>query len=125
MQRLGLKNTLIGVDVVKNGELVANDVNEDQLLQIIAGNRFKIVVTVIGGQGYLFGRGNQQISHQIIKKAGKENIMVIASVSKLIALEERALLVDTGDAGTNQMMNGYIKVLTGFKEKTICRVDAG
>ena len=125
MQRLGLKNTLIGVDVVKNGELIANDVNEDQLLQIIEGNRFKIVVTVIGGQGYLFGRGNQQISHQIIKKAGKENIMVIASVSKLLALEEQALLVDTGDADTNQLMNGYIKVMTGFKEKTICRVDAG
>jgi len=106
MQRLGLKNTLIGVDVVKNGELVANDVNEDQLLNIIEGNRFKIVVTVIGGQGYLFGRGNQQISHQIIKKAGKENIMVIASVSKLLALEEQALLVDTGDADTNQLMNG-------------------
>ena len=125
MQCLGLKNTLIGVDVVKNGKLVASDVNEDQLLNIIEGNRFKIVVTVIGGQGYLFGRGNQQISHQIIKKAGKENIVVIAGLSKLLALEARALFVDTGDVDTNRMLNGYIKVRTGFKEKTIFRVDAG
>lgn len=125
MQCLGLKNTLIGVDVVKNKVLIGSDVNERQLLGIIRDNRFKIVVTVIGGQGYLFGRGNQQISHQIIEKAGKENIIVIADVSKLLALEDRTLLVDTGDVATNQMMNGYIKVTTGFKEKTICRVEAG
>jgi len=125
MERLGLKNTLIGVDVIKSRALLANDVSESQLLKLVNGNKVKIVVTVIGGQGYLFGRGNQQISHKVIKKAGKKNIMVIAAASKIIALGQAPLLVDTGDEDTNRMMRGYIKVTTGLKEKIICRVDAG
>ncbi len=125
MKRLGLKNSLIGVDVVKNRSLIANDVNEAQLLNLSKDNKLKIIVTVIGGQGYVFGRGNQQISPAIIRKAGKENIMIIAAASKIIALSEKTLLVDTGDDETNRMMAGYIKVKTGTKENMICRIDAG
>ncbi|NIV40070.1 MAG: ATP-NAD kinase, partial [Anaerolineae bacterium] len=74
--RLGLNKTLIGVDVVAGGELVASDVNESQLLDLVEGRSAKIVVTPIGGQGCILGRGNQQISPEVIKKVGRDNVIV-------------------------------------------------
>lgn len=119
MEKLGLPNTLLGIDIVKNRELVASDVNEKEILKYIEGNKAKIIVTVIGGQGYIFGRGNQQISGQVVKKVGKENIIIIASKQKLMSLEGRPLLVDTGDDEVNSMFNGYMKVRTSYTEEAI------
>lgn len=116
MDKLGLEGTLLGVDVVCNKELVAKDVNEKQLLELIAGKRAKIVVTVIGGQGHILGRGNQQFSPKIIKDVGKENIVVVASKDKLVNLMSAPLLVDTGDPELDNELHGYIRVITGFRE---------
>ncbi|MFO7952571.1 MAG: ATP-NAD kinase family protein [Bacillota bacterium] len=123
MKKLGLDNTLLGVDVVLNGKLIASDVNEKQLLELIEGRPAKIVVTVIGGQGYIFGRGNQQISAKVIKRVGKENIIVVATREKIFSLEYERLLVDTGDEETNDLLCGYIKVITGYKEEIIYKVS--
>jgi len=122
MQRLGLEYTLLGVDVVLNGELLAADVSEKQLLELIESKTAKIIVTVIGGQGYIFGRGNQQISAEVIKKAGRENIIVVAARDKILSLESGCLLVDTGNDEVNEMLSGYVKVITGYKEEMIYRV---
>lgn len=122
MDKLGLPNTLLGIDIIKNRKLVASDVNEKQILDIIQNYKTKIIVTVIGGQGYIFGRGNQQISSQVIKKVGKENIRVLASKNKLLSLDGRPLLVDTGDEKVNATFNGYIRVLTGYGSETVERV---
>jgi predicted polyphosphate/ATP-dependent NAD kinase len=119
MEKLELPNTLLGIDIVKNRELIASDVNEKEILKYIEGNKVKIIVTVIGGQGYIFGRGNQQISGQVVKKVGKENIIIIASKQKLMSLEGRPLLVDTGDDEVNSMFNGYMKVRTSYTEEAI------
>jgi predicted polyphosphate/ATP-dependent NAD kinase len=121
---LGLNKTLIGVDVVFNGELVAVDVNESQLLQILDGRPARIIVTPIGGQGCIFGRGNQQVSPQVIKKVGRDNIIVVSTPEKLHALAGQPLWVDTGDPSVDRMLGGYIKVVTGFRERTIYRVAA-
>ena len=72
MERLDLPNTLLGVDIVLNKQLVANDVSEETLYQKIQGHKSKIIVTAIGGQGHIFGRGNQQISPRVIRAVGKE-----------------------------------------------------
>jgi predicted polyphosphate/ATP-dependent NAD kinase len=120
--RLGLPKTLIGVDVVADGKLAAADANEAQLLALLEGRRAKIVITPIGGQGYLFGRGNQQIGPQVIRRVGRENIIVVSTPGKIHALGGRPLWVDTGDREVDEMLGGYFRVVTGYKEQIVYKV---
>jgi predicted polyphosphate/ATP-dependent NAD kinase len=93
---LDQKKTLLGVDLLVNKQIVERDVNEKQILQALNGKPAKIVVTLIGGQGFIFGRGNQQISAKVIRQVGLDNILVVATSGKLRSL--KSLKVDTGDA---------------------------
>ena len=122
-EELGIENTLLGVDVVRNGDLLAKDATETKLLELTERAPAKIVVSVIGGQGYIFGRGNQQISPHLIRRVGKENIAVVATRSKLLGLGGRPLLVDTGDANLDDELCGYTRVITGFQQSHIYRVS--
>ena len=124
MEKFGLKHTLLGIDAVYNGNLVGSDLNEAQLLKLIEGKKTKIVVTVIGGQGYIFGRGNQQISAEVIKKVGKENIIVVATTNKILSLQGNPLLVDTGDEEVDNTLTGYIRVITGLNNRIMLRVSS-
>jgi predicted polyphosphate/ATP-dependent NAD kinase len=123
LAQLHLDKTLLGVDVVLDGRLVGRDVNEKQIWELLKGTtKAKIVVTPIGGQGYIFGRGNQQLSARVIRKVGKENIVVIGSKQKLASLGGRPLLVDTGDPRLDESLTGYIRVIVGLGEYVMCRV---
>ena len=124
-EKLGLSKTLLGVDVVLNGELVAADANEEKLLELVEGKEARVIVTVIGGQGFVFGRGNQQISPQVIRSVGVENITIIATPGKLAALQGRPILVDTGDTEVDEMLSGYAKVVTEYGRRVVYRVKAG
>ena len=126
-RRLGVAGTLLGVDVTHGRELVAADVTERQLLDLLepkGGVRARIVVTVIGGQGYIFGRGNQQISPRVIERVGRDDIIVVATKQKLAALGGKPLLVDTGSDEVNAMLTGYMRVVTGYNEQIAARVSA-
>ncbi len=123
MQQMSLMNTLLGIDVIRDRKIVAADANEGQLMDTIAGKDAKIVVTPIGGQGHIFGRGNQQLSPRVIREVGKENIIVIATMDKLISLGDRPLLVDTGDEQLNEELSGYIRVTVGFNEYAMYKVE--
>ena len=124
MEELGLSNTLLGVDVVQAGRLVSSDVNEAQLLEILAdsaGNS-AIIVTAIGGQGHIFGRGNQQLSPQVIRAVGLDNIHVVAAKSKIAALEQRPLLVDSNDPDLDKALEGYLPITTGYRDQILYRI---
>jgi len=121
--RLRLEKTLVGVDVVGKSRLLARDVNEGQLLELLREHEAKIIVTPIGGQGYLFGRGNQQISPRVITQVGKDNIIVVATPDKLDALGGQPFLVDTGDVETDRLLSGYVRVVCGRGDYRMVRVS--
>ena len=125
MRELELPNTLIGVDIVKDFELIANDVYGKQILDCIGDGKAKLVVTVTGGQGFLFGRGNQQLTPQVLRRIGKENIIILATKEKIIKLRGQPLLVDTGDAELDQQLSGYWHVICDYNETIVCKVCPG
>jgi predicted polyphosphate/ATP-dependent NAD kinase len=121
---LGFEKTLVGVDVITKDKVVALDVNEKQLLRLVQDHMTKIVITPIGGQGFLFGRGNQPISAEVIRKTGADNIQVICTHEKLNALAGRSLLVDTGDPELDMELTGPISITTGYRERAVYRATA-
>ena len=119
---LDAKKTLLGVDIFRNKKLVASDVNEKQILEKIRGKTAQIIVTPIGGQGFIFGRGNQQISSRVIRRVGLDNITVIATESKLRNM--KSLRVDTGDPSLDDALRArQLKVVTDYKTEYAMRVE--
>ena len=122
MKELDLPNTLLGVDVVENGQLIASDVTATELLALVQDYPSKLVITLIGGQGHVFGRGNQQLSPQVIRAVGRANICLVATKTKLQQLEGRPLLADTGDVKLDQQLQGLIPVLVGYNDYVMYRL---
>ena len=121
-RRLGVAKTLLGVDAVKGGELVLKDADEKELLELVNENdRSEIIVTPIGAQGFIFGRGNQQISSTVIRKVGLKRIRVLAAPSKLA--ETPMLRVDTGEADLDLLLRGHIKVVVGYRRERVVPVE--
>ena len=123
LERMGLCGTLLGVDVVCNGKLAAQDVNESQLLSLIEPGRTRLIVTPIGGQGFVLGRGNQQISPKVLASLEKTDLNIIATPHKIHSLRGAPLRVDTGDPGSDARLSGYHRVLTGSGESVIYKVQ--
>jgi len=127
-KRLGVNKSLLGVDVVKgNGTTLRLDADEAALMNLIGKNSLKsstkIIISPIGGQGFLFGRGNQQISSQVIRRVGVENITVVGSRSKIEALHPRRLLTDSDNDEIDQQLRGYLRVITGYREEMVVKVE--
>ena len=111
---LDQKKTLLGVDLIQNKQIIARDINEKQIIEATSGKPTKIIVTPIGGQGFIFGRGNQQISSRVIRQVGLDNIVVIATKSKLDRL--KSLRVDTGDIELDNKFRAHgVKVVSDYK----------
>lgn len=121
---LGLPSTLLGVDAVLNGALVGQDLDEQTLLRLMARRASHLIVGVLGGQGSVFGRGNQQISAEVIRQVGRDRITIIASTEKLIALGNAPLRVDTGDDEVDALLTGHIRVEIGPGRSTRLRLTA-
>jgi predicted polyphosphate/ATP-dependent NAD kinase len=158
MEKLKLPNTLLGVDVIDEGRVVLADASEQELYQYIDKKQMsqganvelpitKLLLSPIGGQGHLFGRGNQQLSARILSLIGLSNFIVMATKSKLEALAAKEhspasnnssiglessetpsktkgirLLVDTGDLSFDRSLCGLIQVVTGYEDAVICRL---
>ena len=119
MQVLELPNTLLGVDVVKGSEVILSDATAKQLETLLQNQPVKIVLTLIGGQGHIFGRGNQQLSPNVIKQTGRENLIVVATKAKLKNLGSRPIVVDTGDPELDSALSGPINVVTGYRDHVL------
>lgn len=122
MDELSLENTLLGVDLVQHKELVARNVSAQQIMDALQGQPVKLLITLIGGQGHLFGRGNQQLSPEVLRAIGRENIIVLATKTKLKSLQGRPLIVDTGDPELDKSLSGYIRVTTGYHDHVMVAV---
>ena len=80
-------------------------------------------MTAIGGQGHVFGRGNQQFSPAVIRRVGSDNIVIVATRNKLRSLEGRPLRVDTGDTGLDASLAGMKQIITGYEQRTLYRIN--
>lgn len=125
MHHLGLENTLLGVDAVYAGDVIAADVSEQHILALLQQYpKAVIIISIIGGQGHIFGRGNQQFSPAVIEKIGRSNIWVLASKAKLKSLEGRALRLDTGDSALDKKLEGLMELTTGYHDRVLYPVKA-
>lgn len=111
---LGIEKTLLGVDVVQNGKLILKDASENDLLDLLSKEKsVKIIVSPIGAQGFILGRGSQQISAAVLRRVGVNNLIVISTPHKLAELSH--ILVYTGDPELDKSLSGKRQVVTGYR----------
>ncbi len=124
MDELQLDNTLLGVDWVYQNKLYGSDLNESDILKVIEKNpnKVQVIITVIGGQGHIFGRGNQQFSAAVLEQLSKDSITIIATKTKINQLQARPLIVDTDDPSVNQLFSGTMPILTGYDDRILYQV---
>jgi len=118
---MGFPKTLLGVDAIFAGELVGNDLNENDILTLLKEHeKTRIIVTPIGGNGFIFGRGSKQFTPEVIRQVGSKNIIVLGTKDKLCRLE--CLRVDTGDLEVDKLLCGYTEVIVGPKESVMVEI---
>jgi predicted polyphosphate/ATP-dependent NAD kinase len=123
-KKLNIQHTLLGIDAVYQKQLVGKDVNEEQILTLLKKYpKAKILLSPIGAQGFILGRGNLQLSPAVIKKIGIENIIVVATPSKL--MHTPILRVDTGDKKLDRLfaMQGYLMVVIGYRLSRVVKLQ--
>ena len=122
-KHLGYELTLLGIDIFENGN-IHNDLNEQGLLNLIKNHTGKVqlLLSPMGGQGFLIGRGNLQLSADVLREIGIENILGIATPAKLLGLS--SVRIDTGDATLDAefQTRKFIKLLQGYRVTRVIRV---
>ena len=120
---LGVEKTLLGIDAVVDGERVGTDLNERAILDLLDDYEArKIVVTPIGGNGFVLGRGNKQFTPEVLRRVGSAHVMIVATPEKLADLD--VLRVDTGDAAVDEVLSGYREVIVGYRRARMVKVVA-
>jgi len=118
---LGVPKTLLGIDAIFEGKSVGRDLNEKGILALFEKYKErKIILTPIGGNGFILGRGSKQFTPEVIKQVDRENIMVVATMDKINRLD--CLRVDTGDLDLDRLLSGYMEVTVGSKEKMMVEI---
>ena len=128
--------TLLGIDVESSSpdggskRILDLDLNEQGLLDIIGQHSdsdgktkpILLLLSPMGGQGFLIGRGNLQLSPDVLRGIGIENILGVATPSKLIGLSN--VRIDTGDTTLDEMFHEkrFIKILQGFRTTRLIRI---
>ncbi|MFS1522710.1 ATP-NAD kinase family protein [Microbulbifer sp. 2304DJ12-6] len=127
LNALGCQGTLLGVDLLQRGTLKQVDVSTPQIEAAIAQHQgpINIILTAIGGQGHLLGRGNQQFSPSVLRAVGRDHLMVVATKTKITELGGRPLLVDSGDPELDRQWSGFIRVVTGYRDAILYPLSNG
>ena len=122
--KLGLKNTLLGIDAYYNGKIICLDLNEESLLKLLDKyHKIKVVLSPIGAQGFILGRGNLQLSSQVIRRIGIDNIIVVSTPSKLALTP--FIRVDTGDKNLDKMFfeHEFMMVVIGYHLSRVVKIQ--
>ena len=123
-EKLGYKNTLLGIDALYKKKIVGNDLNEKKLLNLLKKHsKAKVILSPIGAQGFILGRGNLQLSPEVIRKIGLDNIIVISTPSKLKSTP--VLRVDTGDIKLDEKFKEkeFIMVVIGYRLSRVVKIQ--
>lgn len=123
-RQLGLQLSPLGVDLVRDGRLVATDLTEGEAFAWASAAPTRAVLTVIGGQGFLLGRGNQQLSARVVEALLPDPLVVVATEQKLLELAGRPLLVDTGDPELDRRLSGHVRVITGPRSAVMYQLQS-
>ncbi len=113
MQRFGIEKTILGFDALKNGRPAGYDLNEKDMLALLeGGQRARLIVSIIGAQGSVLGRGTQQVSPDVLKRIGVENVIVVATPHKV--RETPLIFIDTGDEALDRSFGNHLRIITGY-----------
>lgn len=123
-QKLSGQGSMLGVDVYRGRTLIARDAMALDLERVTAHQKAQALVTCIGGQGHVFGRGNQQFSAPVLAALGLDRVTVLATPHKLATLKGRPFIADVGDAQAAASMTGFVKVVSGYRSETYYRCEA-
>ena len=123
-QKLSGQGSMLGVDIYHGRKLVNRDVMASDLERMTAHQASQALVTCIGGQGHVFGRGNQQFSGRVLAALTLERVTVLATSQKLATLKGRPFIADVGDAKAAASMTGFVRVVTGYRSESYYRCEA-
>lgn len=124
-RRLAIDKTLLGVDAVVDRRRIGADLGERDVLELLDAHRRSVMVlSPIGAQGFVLGRGNQQLSPDVVRRIGPANLIVIATPAKL--RRTPVLRFDTGDRDLDAQLGGkgYRAVVTGYHVSRLVKVAA-
>ncbi len=120
-QALGMDGELLGVDAYRGGQQIGKDLTADELLKLKLEHAI-LVISFSRNQGFLFGRGNQQISSEVLRRLPREHIWLLGTRTKLATLEGRPLLLDTGSRELDHKLSGLIEITAGYADRLLYRV---
>lgn len=124
-EALGFTPTLLGVDAIRNREVVARDATASMLRELAGEGEVRLVLGVTGQQGFVLGRGNQQIPPDLIRRAGLDGLTILATEEKLSALAIPRLWVDTGQPDLDAALAGFVRVRTDADKFMMLRLSSG
>lgn len=122
LNTLELEGSLIGFDAVLNKRLKGRDLAEKDILNLITDfecEKVRLILTPIGGQGIILGRGNQQLSSKVLRLISRKNIIIVATKTKLSELRGTPFVIDLIDRELCERLRGYMQVVTGYHEYAI------
>ena len=122
-----LDTTLLGIDISKGNKLIGTDLSEKELILYLdnySENEIVLLLSPMGGQGFLIGRGNLQLSPDVLRKIGIDNIIGVATPAKLLSISR--IRIDTGDTSLDKEIRGkkYVKIIQGYRTIKIVKIES-